>query len=160
MTSEVEDQLERDRQFSQIEAQDLIEFGMIPEFVGRFPALVPFHSLTEEMLVRILTEPKNALVPQYQMLFGMDKVELKFTKDALMEISKMAISKKTGARGLRDIMEKLLLDVMFEIPGSNVESVEVTKEAVTGMSAPTFYYAEEPSEESGESQEDLKRATA
>merc|ERR1711913_29897 len=106
-----------------------------------FPALVPFRSLTEEMLVRILTE-------------------LKITKDALMEISKMAISKKTGARGLRAIMEKLLLDVMFEIPGSNVESVEVTKEAVTGMSAPTFYYAEEASEESGESQEDLKRAAA
>ena len=71
---------------SSVEAQDLIEFGMIPEFVGRFPALVPFHSLTEDMLVRILTEPKNALVPQYQMLFGMDKVELNFTKDALMEI--------------------------------------------------------------------------
>ena len=100
-----------------MEAQDLIEFGMIPEFVGRFPALVPFHSLTEDMLVRILTEPKNALVPQYQMLFGMDKVELNFTKEALMEISTMAISKKTGARGLRAILEKLLLDVMFEIPG-------------------------------------------
>merc|ERR1712142_1164546 len=105
MTSEQEDQKEKDSYLSNVEAQDLIEFGMIPEFVGRFPALVPFHSLTEEMLVRILTEPKNALVPQYQMLFGMDKVEL-------MEISKMAISKKTGARGLRAIMEKLLLDVM------------------------------------------------
>merc|ERR1712170_325065 len=123
--------------------QDLIEFGMIPEFVGRFPALVPFHSLTEQMLVRILTEPKNALVPQYQMLFGMDKVELKFTKEALLEIGKMAIAKKTGARGLRSILEKLLLDVMFEIPGSNVESVEVTKETVTGMAGPTFYYAQD-----------------
>ena len=119
---------------SVVEAQDLIEFGMIPEFVGRFPVLVPFHSLTEQMLVRILTEPKNALVPQYQMLFGrsrnnfilitnnflfigMDKVELKFTRDAMLEIGKMAISKKTGARGLRSILEKLLLDVMFEIPG-------------------------------------------
>merc|ERR1712212_1432215 len=141
LTSEEEDQRERDSYLSTVEAQDLIEFGMIPEFVGRFPALVPFHSLTEDMLVRILTEPKNALIPQYQMLFGMDKVELKFTRDALMEISKMAISKKTGARGLRAIMEKLLLDVMFEIPGSNVESVEVTKEAVMGMSGPTFYYA-------------------
>ena len=134
MTDEQEDQREKNRYeiniymivnlyiyyfsyLSTVEAQDLIEFGMIPEFVGRFPALVPFHSLTEEMLVRILTEPKNALVPQYQMLFGMDKVELNFTRDALMEISKMAISKKTGARGLRAIMEKLLLDVMFEIPG-------------------------------------------
>merc|ERR1711970_1686447 len=147
MTSEVEDQLERDRYLAEVEASDLIEFGMIPEFVGRFPALVPFHSLTESMLVRILTEPKNALIPQYQMLFGMDKVELKFTNEALAAISRMAIQKKTGARGLRAIMEKLLLDPMYEIPGSNVESVEVTKEAVTGMSAPTFYYAEEPSEE-------------
>merc|ERR1711913_111909 len=94
----VEDQRERDSYLSTVEAQDLIEFGMIPEFVGRFPALVPFHSLTEDMLVRILTEPKNALIPQYQMLFGMDKVELKFTQEALAEISKLAISRKTGAR--------------------------------------------------------------
>merc|ERR1712179_239242 len=160
MTSEQEDQKEKDSYLSTVEAQDLIEFGMIPEFVGRFPALVPFHSLTEEMLVRILTEPKNALVPQYQMLFGMDKVELKFTKDALMEISKMAISKKTGARGLRAIMEKLLLDVMFEIPGSNVESVEVTKEAVMGMSGPTFYYAQEKDDIEEKHEDDLQRATA
>merc|ERR1711992_389498 len=160
LSSEAEDQKERDSYMSVVEAQDLIEFGMIPEFVGRFPVLVPFHSLTEQMLVSILTEPKNALVPQYQMLFGMDKVELKFTKDAMLEIGKMAISKKTGARGLRSILEKLLLDVMFEIPGSNVESVEVTEEAVKGMSGPTFYYAEEQSEESSEGQEDLKRATA
>jgi len=160
MTSEEEDQREKDSYLSSVEAQDLIEFGMIPEFVGRFPALVPFHSLTEEMLVRILTEPKNALVPQYQMLFGMDKVELKFTKEALLEISKMAISKKTGARGLRAIMEKLLLDVMFEIPGSNVESVEVTKEAVMGMSGPTFYYAQDKDTVEEKPEEDLQRATA
>merc|ERR1712012_1141240 len=136
LNREEEDQRERDSYLSTVEAQDLIEFGMIPEFVGRFPALVPFHSLTEDMLVRILTEPKNALIPQYQMLFGMDKVELKFTQEALAEISKLAISRKTGARGLRGIIEKLLLDVMFEIPGSNVESVEVTKEAVTGCPLP------------------------
>lgn len=160
LTSEEEDQREKNSAFSNVEAQDLIEFGMIPEFVGRFPALVPFHSLTEEMLVRILTEPKNALVPQYQMLFGMDKVELKFTPGALTEISRLAISRKTGARGLRAIIERLLLDVMFEIPGSNVESVEVTEEAVKGMGAPTFYYAQETTEESGDDKEDLKRATA
>ena len=109
--SSLQDQRERDSYLSTVEAQDLIEFGMIPEFVGRFPALVPFHSLTEDMLVRlyptfcvlctryysyrILTEPKNALIPQYQMLFGMDKVELKFTQvraspesEALLEIFK------------------------------------------------------------------------
>merc|ERR1719362_1038894 len=160
-SSEPEDQKERDGYFSGVEAQDLIEFGMIPEFIGRFPVLVPFHSLTEGMLVRILTEPKNALVPQYQILFGMDKVELKFTHEALMEIGKMAISKKTGARGLRSILEKMLLDVMYEIPGSNVESVEVTGEAVLGMSGPTFYYAEDKDtvEEKSE-QDDLQTAAA
>merc|ERR1712098_615195 len=150
LTSEQEDQMEKDNMMSAVEAQDLIEFGMIPEFVGRFPALVPFHSLTEEMLVRILTEPKNALVPQYQMLFGMDKVELKFSPGALKEISKMAIKKKTGARGLRAIMEKLLLDVMFDIPGSNIECVEVTEEAVKGMAGPTFHYSENVEAEAAE----------
>merc|ERR1712038_1258552 len=142
LTSEEEDQREKDTYLSSVEAQDLIEFGMIPEFVGRFPALVPFHSLNESMLVRILTEPKNALIPQYQMLFGMDKVDLTFTDGALMEISKMAISKKTGARGLRSILEKLLLDAMFEIPGSNIISVEVTEDAVNGKAPPVYHYAE------------------
>merc|ERR1719266_732386 len=127
---EEEDQIERDRYLAEVEASDLIEFGMIPEFVGRFPALVPFHSLNESMLVRILTEPKNALVPQYQMLFGMDKVDLTFTDGALKVIARKAISKKTGARGLRAILEKLLLDAMFEIPGSDIISVEVTEDAV------------------------------
>lgn len=159
LSSEAEDQREKDNMMSAVEAQDLIEFGMIPEFIGRFPVLVSFHSLTEQMLVRILTEPKNALVPQYQMLFGMDKVELKFTREALLEIGKMAISKKTGARGLRSILEKLLLDVMFEIPGSNVESVEVTKEAVMGMSGPTFYYAQDKDTVEDKSDDpDLQRA--
>ena len=136
MSSEAEDQREKDVYMSTVEAQDLIEFGMIPEFVGRFPVLVPFHSLTEEMLVRILTEPKNALVPQYQMLFGMDKVELKFTRDALLEIGKMAIAKKTGARGLRSILEKLLQDVMFEIPGENCVRKQLQLIIVTIPQAP------------------------
>merc|ERR1739844_562841 len=138
---EEEDQIERDRYLAEVEASDLIEFGMIPEFVGRFPALVPFHSLNESMLVRILTEPKNALVPQYQMLFGMDKVELNFTPGALKLIAKSAISKKTGARGLRAILEKLLLDAMFEIPGSEIVSVEVTEDAVNGKAPPIYRYA-------------------
>lgn len=90
--------------FFSIKARDLIEFGMIPEFVGRFPVVVPFHSLTEQMLMLILTEPKNALVPQYQMLFDMDKVELKFSEEALKSIARMAMERKTGARGLRAIM--------------------------------------------------------
>merc|ERR1712038_237823 len=138
---EEEDQIERDRYLAEVEASDLIEFGMIPEFVGRFPALVPFHSLNESMLVRILTEPKNALIPQYQMLFGMDKVDLTFTDGALKVIARNAISKKTGARGLRAILEKLLLDAMFEIPGSNIISVEVTEDAVNGKAPPVYRYA-------------------
>jgi len=142
---EEEDQLERDRYLAEVEASDLIEFGMIPEFVGRFPALVPFHSLNEGMLVRILTEPKNALIPQYQMLFGMDKVDLTFTEAALRAISRKAISKKTGARGLRAILEKLLLDAMFEIPGSEIVSVEVTEDAVNGKSPPIYHYAQNAS---------------
>lgn len=103
-TDALEDMQEKDALLGRCEARDLIEFGMIPEFVGRFPVVVPFHSLTGEMLVRILTEPRNALVPQFQMLFGMDKVELFFDQDALKEISSMAMERKTGARGLRAIM--------------------------------------------------------
>ena len=99
-----EDDSEKDANLRAVEARDLIEFGMIPEFVGRFPVIVPFHSLSQDMLVRILTEPRNALVPQYQMLFGMDKVELSFSADALKAIAKQAQEKKTGARGLRAIM--------------------------------------------------------
>lgn len=153
MSSEEEDQLERDGYLASVEAGDLIEFGMIPEFVGRFPALVAFHSLTQDMLVRILSEPKNALVPQYQMLFGMDKVDLNFTPDALKTISRKAISKKTGARGLRAILEKLLLEAMFEIPGSTIESVEVTEEAVMGDSSVNYTYSKEPVEEDEEKED-------
>eukprot|EP00096_Caligus_rogercresseyi_P010490 TRINITY_DN3843_c0_g1_i2.p1 TRINITY_DN3843_c0_g1~~TRINITY_DN3843_c0_g1_i2.p1 ORF type:complete len:605 (+),score=197.37 TRINITY_DN3843_c0_g1_i2:34-1815(+) len=138
-TDELEDQQERDRYLADVEAGDLIDFGMIPEFVGRFPSLVPFHSLDEEMLVRILTEPKNALVPQYQMLFGMDKVDLTFQPDALKAISRQAIKKKTGARGLRAILEKILLDAMFEIPGSDIVAVEVTEDSILGKSQPIYH---------------------
>merc|ERR1711953_577459 len=136
---ELEDQRERDRYLSEVEAYDLIDFGMIPEFVGRFPALVAFHSLDADMLVRILTEPKNALIPQYQMLFGMDKVELTFSLEALKTISSNAIKKKTGARGLRAILEKLLLEAMYEIPGSDIICVEITEDAVLGKTSPIYH---------------------
>jgi len=157
MSSEEEDQAERDLALAQVEAGDLIEFGMIPEFCGRFPALVAFHSLNEDMLVKILTEPKNALVPQYQMLFGMDKVKLSFTQDALKLLARIAIKKKTGARGLRGILEKVLMEAMFEIPGSNVCGVLVTEEAVTGKEPLTYFFHEEVVEEEEETQ--LKQAT-
>jgi len=136
-----EDDIERDSFLRAVEARDLIEFGMIPEFIGRFPVITPFHSLSQDMLVRILSEPRNALVPQYQMLFGMDKVKLSFSPEALQAISRQAMEKKTGARGLRAIMESLLLDAMFEIPGSDIVSVHVTEDAVLGKSLPLYIHS-------------------
>ncbi|XP_054160665.1 ATP-dependent Clp protease ATP-binding subunit clpX-like, mitochondrial [Oppia nitens] len=133
-----EDLAEKDALLKVVEARDLIEFGMIPEFVGRFPVVVPFHSLTETMLVQILTEPQNALIPQYQMLFGMDKVELTFHSDALKTIAKQAMERKTGARGLRAILENILLEPMFDIPGSDVSSVHITEDVVLGKAKPQY----------------------
>ncbi|XP_014478683.1 PREDICTED: ATP-dependent Clp protease ATP-binding subunit clpX-like, mitochondrial isoform X2 [Dinoponera quadriceps] len=132
------DNKEKDTLLQQVEARDLIDFGMIPEFVGRFPVLVPFHTLDRDMLVRILTEPKNAIVPQFQMLFSMDKVELTFDINALNAIASLAMERKTGARGLRAIMESLLLDPMFEVPGSDVMSVHVTEQCVKGHEKPQY----------------------
>ncbi|XP_075535729.1 caseinolytic protease chaperone subunit isoform X2 [Dermacentor variabilis] len=137
-SSASDDNAERDALLHGVEARDLIEFGMIPEFVGRFPVLVPFHSLSEDMLVQILTEPRNALVPQYQMLFGMDKVELTFEPEALRAIAHLAMERKTGARGLRAIMETILLEPMFEIPGSDVTSVHITHDCAMGKCAPLY----------------------
>ena len=111
--SGVDDTIEKDNLLKAVEARDMIEFGMIPEFVGRFPVIVPFHSLTEEMLIQILTEPQNALVPQFQMLLSMDKVDLSFTPCAIKKIANMAADRKTGARGLRAIMVSPLIALMF-----------------------------------------------
>ncbi|XP_067929243.1 ATP-dependent Clp protease ATP-binding subunit clpX-like, mitochondrial isoform X2 [Watersipora subatra] len=146
-----EDNREMDRIREAVEAQDLIEFGMIPELVGRFPILTTFASLTECMLVEILTKPKNALVPQYQTLFNIDKVSLDFTDDALIELARVALLRKTGARGLRAIMENILLDTMFEVPGSDIVSITVTKEAVQGLSQPQYTYSAKESNNSEES---------
>ncbi|CAK6961522.1 ATP-dependent Clp protease ATP-binding subunit clpX-like%2C mitochondrial isoform X2 [Scomber scombrus] len=143
---------EKDRLLKLVEARDLIEFGMIPEFVGRLPVVVPLHSLDEETLVRILTEPRNAVVPQYQALFSMDKCELNVTTDALRAIARMALERKTGARGLRSIMEKLLLEPMFEVPHSDIMAVELNKEVVQGKSQPRYVRA--PAKESAEEEYD------
>ncbi|XP_015606644.1 ATP-dependent Clp protease ATP-binding subunit clpX-like, mitochondrial isoform X2 [Cephus cinctus] len=142
-----DDNKEKDILLRQVEARDLIDFGMIPEFVGRFPVLVPFHTLDRDMLVRILTEPKNAMVPQYQMLFSMDKVELTFTAEALNAIASLAMERKTGARGLRAIMESLLLDPMFDVPGSDVLSVHVTDSCVRGEEKPQYVRRAESNED-------------
>lgn len=132
------DQVERDANLRKVQAKDLVEFGMIPEFVGRFPVLVPFHSLDVDMLVRILTEPRNALVPQYKALLGMDQVELTFAEDALKQIAQLAMERQTGARGLRAIMETLLLEPMFEVPGSDVKTVHITEDCVRGQAEPVY----------------------
>ncbi|XP_015928536.1 ATP-dependent Clp protease ATP-binding subunit clpX-like, mitochondrial isoform X2 [Parasteatoda tepidariorum] len=133
-----EENAEKDTLLRLVESRDLIEFGMIPEFVGRFPVVVPLHSLDEKMLVQILTEPKNALVPQFKMLFTMDKVELTFTDDSMKTIANLAMDKKTGARGLRAIMENILLEAMFEIPGSDIVTVHITSDVVLGKCPPIF----------------------
>ncbi|XP_013869032.1 ATP-dependent Clp protease ATP-binding subunit clpX-like, mitochondrial isoform X2 [Austrofundulus limnaeus] len=143
---------EKDRLLNHVEARDLIEFGMIPEFVGRLPVVVPLHSLDEDTLVRILTEPRNAVVPQYQALFSMDKCELNVSQDALRAIARMALERKTGARGLRSIMEKLLLEPMFEVPHSDIIAVELNKDVVQGKSEPR--YVRTPAKESAEEEYD------
>ncbi|MEQ8293846.1 MAG: ATP-dependent Clp protease ATP-binding subunit ClpX [Roseovarius sp.] len=129
--------------FTDLEPEDLLKFGLIPEFVGRLPVIATLEDLDEEALVTILTEPKNALVKQYQRLFELEDAQLTFTDDALKAISKRAIARKTGARGLRSILEDILLDTMFELPGmENVEEVVVNEEAVTSDAAPLMIYAD------------------
>ena len=119
------------------EPEDIIKFGIIPELVGRLPIIAPIHDLSEEHLIKILSEPKNSLVKQYQKLLSMDKVILNFDKEALTEIAKKAIVRKTGARGLRAIMENILMETMFEIPAQkNVKSVTVSKDVITKNKKP------------------------
>uniref|UniRef100_A0A4W3JV78 Caseinolytic mitochondrial matrix peptidase chaperone subunit Xa n=1 Tax=Callorhinchus milii TaxID=7868 RepID=A0A4W3JV78_CALMI len=143
---------EKDRLLRHVEARDLIEFGMIPEFVGRLPVVVPLHSLDEETLVRILTEPRNAVVPQYQALFSMDKCDLIVSEGALRAIARLALERKTGARGLRSIMEQLLLEPMFEVPNSDIVAVEVEKDVVEGKKPPA--YIRTPPKEAAEEEYD------
>ena len=127
----------------QIMPEDLLKYGLIPEFVGRLPVVVPLDALDEEALVRILTEPKSALVRQYERLFDLDGVSLEFTRDALIAVAKKAIVRGGGARGLRSIMEKLMLDLMYEIPSrSEIQKVVVTREAVDGQGTPTLMLSE------------------
>ncbi len=123
--------------FGEVTPQDLMKFGLIPEFIGRVPINVSLEGLDKDALIRILKEPKNALVKQYQCLFDMDGVELNFEDDAIEEIAQMALERKTGARGLRSIMESTMMDVMYEIPSDEtIESVMITKAAVKGDEKP------------------------
>ena len=129
--------------FTDLEPEDLLKFGLIPEFVGRLPVLATLEDLDEEALVTILTQPKNALIKQYQRLFELEDTQLSFTDDALKAIAKRAIQRKTGARGLRSILEDILLDTMFTLPGlDSVTEVVVNEEAVTSDAQPLMIHAD------------------
>ncbi len=131
-----------------LEPEDLLKFGLIPEFVGRLPVIATLTDLDEEALVTILSAPKNALVKQYQRLFELEDAKLTFTEDALKAIAKRAILRKTGARGLRSIMEDILLDTMFELPGlENVDEVVVNEEAVGPDAEPLMIYSDSAEKE-------------
>jgi ATP-dependent Clp protease ATP-binding subunit ClpX len=133
--------------FREVEPEDLLRFGLIPEFIGRVPVLATLEDLDEVALVQILTEPKNALVKQYQRLFEMENVELTLHEDALKAIARRAIERKTGARGLRSIMEAILLDTMFDLPSlEGVQEVVISEEVVSGNARPLYIYAEKKME--------------
>ena len=126
-----------------VEPEDLLKFGLIPEFIGRLPVIATLEDVDEGMLVEILTKPKNALIKQYGRLFEMEDVSLIFTEDALKEIAKKAMAWKTGARGLRSIMENILLDTMFDLPSlDGVEEVVINGEVVKGNAQPLYIYSE------------------
>ncbi|NKB51327.1 MAG: ATP-dependent Clp protease ATP-binding subunit ClpX [Rhizobiaceae bacterium] len=138
--------------FKDLEPEDLLRFGLIPEFVGRIPVLATLEDLDEDALVEILSEPKNALIKQYQRLFEMEETKLSFQDDALRAIAKKAIIRKTGARGLRSIIESILLETMFDLPGMDgVEEVVISEEVVNGNTQPLYIYADKGHEEKAES---------
>lgn len=122
-----------------LEPEDLVKYGLIPEFIGRLPLIATLENLDEDALITILTEPKNALIKQYKKLFEMENAELEFTDDALKEVAKQAIARKTGARGLRSILENMLLDTMYELPDmDDVEKVIINEAVVKGEEEPEF----------------------
>jgi len=131
----------------ELEPEDMVKFGLIPEFIGRLPVIATLEDLDEDALISILSQPKNALVKQYQRLFEMEDIELTFHEDALRGIARRAIARKTGARGLRSIMEKILLDTMFELPSlEGVQEVVISDEVVSGSARPLYIYSERDDE--------------
>ena len=141
--AEVTDNKEEDISalFHKVMPQDLIKFGLIPEFVGRVPVVVSLDALDEKALVRIMTEPKNAIIKQYKKLFELDEVELDFSKDAIEAIAKKSYERKTGARGLRSIMEDTMMDVMYTIPSDDtIAKCTITKESIEGEAEPELIY--------------------
>jgi ATP-dependent Clp protease ATP-binding subunit ClpX len=127
----------KDNSLQMLETEDLLKFGMIPEFVGRLPVVSCLEPLDQAALIEILTKPRNALVKQYQTLLSMEGVDLTFTEDALSAIAQKALEKKTGARGLRSIIESSMLDVMYDIPSNtSIKEVIITPDVVNGTQAP------------------------
>ena len=144
-----------------LEPEDLLKYGLIPEFVGRLPLIATLENLDEDALVTILTEPKNALVKQYQRLFEMEGAKLEFTDGALKATAVLAIERKTGARGLRSILKNLLLDTMFELPDKeNVEKVVIDKDAVNTDKEPTFVFADKKKKKSKKDDDDKEAAAS
>lgn len=132
----------------EVNPQDLVKYGLIPEFVGRVPINVSLEGLDKQALIRILKEPKNALIKQYQRLFDMDNVKLTFEDDAIEAIAELAFERKTGARGLRSIMEKVMMDMMYQIPSDDtIENVIITKASVEGAGQPLTVHKEGPLKE-------------
>jgi ATP-dependent Clp protease ATP-binding subunit ClpX len=130
--------------FTELEPEDLLKFGLIPEFVGRLPVIATLTDLDEDALVQILTQPKNALTKQYKKLFDMEEAELTFTDDALQEIARKAIERKTGARGLRAILENMLLDLMYDLPGiDDLEEVVINDKFVRDGADPVLVYTKQ-----------------
>jgi len=128
-----------------VEPEDLIKFGLIPELIGRLPVIATLEELSTEALVQILIEPKNALVKQYQKLFSMENVDLEIRPAAMTAIAKRALERKTGARGLRSILESVLLDTMYELPGmENVSKVVIDENMITSDAKPILIYADQP----------------
>lgn len=142
--AKLEDKKQLDSIFAKVEPDDLIKFGLIPEFIGRLPVISTLNNLDEKALTDILLKPKNAIVKQYQKLFSMENVELEFTDEAIAEIVNKALARKTGARGLRAIMEEYLLETMYEIPSlENVEKVVIDKNTIVDNSQPLIIYNKE-----------------
>lgn len=132
-----------DEYLKQVEPDDLLKFGLIPEFVGRFPIIAPLHSLSEDALLSILTEPKNAIVKQYKKLLKMEGVELEFDEAALKAVVQRAIERGTGARALRSIIEDVMLDIMYHLPlRPNVRKCQITKDTILKRKEPIYYFAE------------------
>ena len=141
LTSNVSEKKEKSHleNLGAIEPEDLVRFGLIPEFIGRLPVTAMLEELDEAALVSILTEPKNAVIKQYQKLFDFDGISLEFTEDAIKEVARTALTRKTGARGLRAILEQVMLDVMYDLPGNEkIAKCIITRESIIGTGKPVL----------------------